>query len=152
MPALRAPLRRTGLLAGLALSLLASGSALRAPAGAAAPSPARRHVDCAGKPLPAIGAVEARIVARPAPDRAVVEADWRRGPTGEGCCLTLVLPEGAFLVDGEGDVPMKPGEDRGTTTWQVQFPLGAPSDLVLRLYATTERGPCSRETALRLTD
>ena len=156
MAALLPPLRfgrAAVVLAGLLAYVLVAGSSGILPGPrATAPPYGPWHPACRGKPMPPIGSVAARITDRPAPDRAVVTAEWCCGAMGEDCCISLVLPEGAFLVDGREEVHFAPGEARATVTWQVQFPLGAPSDLVVRTCATIPDGPCSCETAVRLTD
>jgi len=114
----------------------------------AAPGPRR---GCQGKPQPPIGRVEASVVARPAPDRAIIEAHWKRGRCAGASALELVLPDGAWLVEGREIEALPPDLPGGVIRWRVGFREGEPLDAVLRLEGTTGAGSCSLETCVRLT-
>jgi hypothetical protein len=144
--------RALRLLFALPLCALALGPALAAPRGVRASRYVPPRSDCRGKAAPPLGEIEVLVADRPAPDRAVIQATWSAGTVGEEPRLSLVLPEGAFLVEGNETVPLSTDTGTGTATWQVQFPLGQALDAVVRLSAATDAGPRSRETAVRLTE
>jgi hypothetical protein len=105
------------------------------------PPPARTwRQDCAGKPLPAVGHVELTVADRPAFDEVVLRADWTAGSLAlEGpASLELVLPEDAWLVDGEPRVALAPGFASGVSTWTVRFRADRTLDAAVRLEV--ERG------------
>ena len=104
------------------------------------------------KPNPAVGSVRAAVVARPAPDRAVLEAHWENLVGGEACNLELVLPEGVILRTGTPFPPLAPDEAGGMATWEVEFPRGQPLDAVIRFCVDTPEGLRACEAAVRLTD
>jgi hypothetical protein len=117
-----------------------------------APAPSVHRIVCHGKPAPAIGEVSARLVERIDPDRAVVEATWTRGPAGTDRHLSFLLPEGALLIEGSEETALPDDQDGDTVRWLVQFLVGEPLDVVVRISATTPDGPVSRETAVRVTE
>ena len=146
--------RPHALLLAVSLALAAALVFQRAEVGArptGAPPPVRVwRSDCAGKPLAHLGEVRASVVERPLSDEAVIRADWRRGPLGEGCRLALILPEGATLLEGEFDQALPEGLAAGVSTFRVRFSTRCTSDLTLRLCATVEGALCSRDTYVRL--
>jgi hypothetical protein len=114
--------------------------------GGGTPAPARL-----GKARIPAGRVEARIVERPATDRAVVEASWSRGE-GESLRLEVVLPSGSHLVEGDARIPLDAASPGGAARWEVGFPTGSPLDLVVRLSARVGETEQVVETAVRLTE
>lgn len=148
--------------AAAALALVALTGALTAfgaatPAGAprlvvrGGPPPARAwHKGCAGKPLVALGSLAVAVTERPRIDVAVVRATWERGPLGSGARLVLLLPEGAALLEGEGDLPLPDGVASGTSTWRVQFLPDRTLDVAVRLVADVAGASASREDYARL--
>lgn len=137
-------LRTLVLLLGLPL-LVACGDAPEASRG-----PAVFEPGVAGKPHPDLGRITCAIVERPAPDRAVVEAEWVLGANATGCELVIELPDGAVLVEGERVAPVQAGQASGRTRWTVGFPTGEPLDAVVRLCGTVERGFRITEAYARL--
>ncbi|MDJ0973067.1 MAG: hypothetical protein QNJ98_01230 [Planctomycetota bacterium] len=103
-----------------------------------------------GKPNPALGQIACAIVERPAPDRAVIEAEWSLGADVMGCEIVLELPEGAVLVDGERATAVQAGQTTGRTRWTVGFPTGRTLDAVVRLCGTTAGGFRITEAYARL--
>ena len=104
------------------------------------------------KPNTAVGSLEVAVVERTGPDRVRIEARWESRPGLSNCALQLVLPEGAFLLDGERLRPLSAEETTGVQRWHVQFPTGAPLDAVLRYCAETPEGLRATEVAVRLTE
>jgi hypothetical protein len=102
------------------------------------------------KPRSGVGSLEARVVERPAADRAVVEVSWRLAPETSDALLEAVCPEGAWLVEGALRRRLEPGLLAGTLRWTVGFEAGRTLDLALRLGARTARGRRSAETYVRL--
>ncbi len=136
---------------------------LLAPLGLASGSPGpATHIDdgrptvvpvrlaCGGKPNAGLGTLDAAVVDRPAPDRAVVEVHWRRGPRGGNAALEVMPPDGAWLVTGSEVVPLTPGLAEGTERFTLDFDRGRDLDLVVRLAVRTLRGDRSIETYVRL--
>lgn len=146
---------RLAIMASL-LALLAGAAFLACqPAGAPAvrggPPPPRAWASaCAGKPALPLGRVSVSVVGRPQADEAWVQAHWQRGAVGEGLRAELVLPAGATLLDGEAWPALEPALSGGTLSWRVRFPTACTSDLVVRLHATVEGVPASREACVRL--
>lgn len=115
-----------------------------------AKSPASCVRDGSGKPVPPIGRVELVVVDRPSHDRVVLEARWMRGERGWGREVELVLPEGAWLVEGQSSKALAPERAEGVLRWTVGFRTGEPLDAVVRLRARAGHGPCAREASVRL--
>jgi hypothetical protein len=105
---------------------------------------------CRGKPLPAVGAVEAFVVDRPGPGRVVVEAWAAPGPLGEEPVVSLLLPDGAALAEG-ADVVVLGRHPALLPTWVIDLPDGEPRDAVVRVTSRLATGEASREIAVRLT-
>ena len=112
----------------------------------------------ASKPGSRVGTVRAAVVERPSPDRALIEVQWEArlhaahaGRADMTCELRLLLPEGAFLLEGEAARSLASDEPLGRHHWLVQFPLGRPLDAVVTYCAETEVGPRAAEVAVRLT-
>ena len=103
------------------------------------------------KPNPLVGSLQAAVVERPAPDRAWIEVRWDGRNHGDECAVTISLPEGALLLEGEPARPLGVDEAVGTHRWLVEFPLGRPLDAVLRYCAMTPDGMRACEAAIRLT-
>ena len=104
------------------------------------------------KPNPQVGSVRAAVVERPAPDRAWIEVRWDGRNHGDECAVTITLPEGVLLLEGEPTRPLGIDEAVGTHRWLVEFPLGRPLDAVLRYCAMTPEGMRACEAAVRLTE
>jgi hypothetical protein len=109
---------------------------------------------CAGKPAPAVGAVEAVVVERPAPGRAVVEVRWQRGPRGDDPSVDLLLPEGAYLIRGQRLHSLSRSAGEGVLRYEVGYDPddGAPLDVVARLRAETGGRRSAREACVRLAE
>jgi len=112
----------------------------------------------ASKPGSRVGTVRAAVVERPSPDRALIEVQWEArlhaahaGRADLTCELRILLPEGAFLLEGEAARSLASDEPLGRHHWLVQFPLGRPLDAVVTYCAETEAGPRAAEVAVRLT-
>jgi hypothetical protein len=139
-------------LALAALPLLAADPA-PAPRVRGGPPPKRVwQKNCAGKPAPAVGDVVLEVVERPSRDEAWVRADWTQGPLAQAgpVWLSLLLPDGAFLVVGALETRLPDGRARGTDAWLVRFPTDRTLDLAVRLRVDTEDGPALREFPVRL--
>ena len=84
--------------------------------------------DCSGKPSPPIGKIEVHVVDRLAPDRAVIEARWGRGRDGVEGAVELLLPAGAWILEGP-TVVEAPGKGRdGVLRWVVEHRTGERLD------------------------
>jgi hypothetical protein len=116
------------------------------------PPPRPWQRDCAAKPFPPVGGLVLTIVDRPARDTAVVRADWSQGPLAEKgpVSLTVLLPDGAFLVEGVAEKRLPERLVHGADAWVIRFPTDRTSDLAVRLRVDTENGPETREFPLRL--
>jgi hypothetical protein len=137
------------LLLALAGLLAACGADAESPA---APTPTTWQIDCAGKPSPPIGDVTLEVVERLGPDRVVVEARWTGAPEGVEGRVELILPEGAWVVQGprlsERASTRKPGVRR----WTIGHRIGERLDAVARLRADTSTRRRAREVCVRLTE
>lgn len=106
--------------------------------------------DCHGKPSPPIGAVELRIVERLAPDRVVLEARWERGRDATEGTVELILPDGAWVLEGpELRTRAQKGRD-GVRRWTVEHRVGEPLDAVARLRRDVGERHRAREACVRL--
>jgi hypothetical protein len=132
-----------------AVALGRGASPADAPPEAAAP-----RSGCRGKPSPPVGDVEVRVVERPAPGRAVVEVQWRRGPRGEAPAVDLGLPRGAYLVRGRAVQRLARDTDAGVLRYEIAYDDAEPLDVVARLRATAGGGgrTFAREACVRLTE
>jgi len=154
----RRPLSRTAALlaaCGLAALFAVGAGAADRPRYAVrgGPPPVRSFQrNCAGKPLPRVGHVEVSVAERPAFDEVVLRADWRAGPLLEDgpAWLDLVLPDGAWLVDGEMRVPLPEGLAAGASTWTVRFHADRTLDAAVRLAVETADRVQQREFYARL--
>jgi len=104
------------------------------------------------KPNPIVGSLRAAVVDRPGPDRAWIELQWDGRNHTEDCTVTIALPDGAILLEGDPERPLGVDEAVGTQRWLVEYPLGRPLDAVLRYCLPTEDGMRSSEVAVRLTE
>jgi len=135
-----------------ALTLILGAVLVLPGCGADTPAPAPGPVQwISSKPNPQVGSVRAAVVERPAPDRAWIEVRWDGRHHGDECAVTITLPEGALLLEGEPTRPLGNDEAVGTHRWLVEFPLGRPLDAVLRYCAMTPDGMRACEAAVRLT-
>lgn len=133
---------------GLVLALLLAGCGEDPASFSAAPGDWQR--DCHGKPSPPIGEVEVRIVERLAPDRVVLEARWKPGRDETDGTVELVLPEGAWLLDGPAlRTRAEKGRD-GVRRWTVEHRVGEPLDAVVRLRRDVGETRRAREACVRL--
>jgi hypothetical protein len=140
------------LLGVAALAALAAAPRPERPATPRAPSAPLRRT----KPPSPVGALALSVVDRPAPDRALLEARWRSADVAAPHDLELVLPESAFLVEGEAWLPLPAGAPEGTATWLVGLPTGDAGDAVVRLHAPSvpstpdDPGTAAVEAVVRL--
>lgn len=101
---------------------------------------------------PLVGSLRAAVVDRPGPDRAWVEVQWDGRHHTEDCAVSIALPEGAILLEGDPERPLGVDEAVGVHRWLVEYPLGRPLDAVLRYCVPTADGMRSSEVAVRLTE
>jgi len=128
----------------LLLALLLAGC------GDAVPARVDLPRDCGGKPSPPIGDVEVVIVERIAPDRVVLEARWGRGRDQVEGQVDLLLPEGAWIIEGPGrEIRAAKGRD-GVARWTVEHRRGEALDAVVRLRRDTQGHARAREACVRL--
>jgi len=106
--------------------------------------------DCQGKPSPPIGRVELRIAERLAPDRVVLEARWERGLDATEGSVELLLPEGAWLLDGPGARRRAEKGRDGVCRWTVEHRVGESLDAVVRLRRDAGSRRRAREACVRL--
>lgn len=133
---------------GLCLALLLAGCG--GDVASTGPTPDEWQRDCAGKPSPPIGEVTLRIVERLAPDRAVLEARWERGRDATEGAVELILPEGAWLLEGRA-APVRAEKGRaGVCRWTVEHRVGEPLDAVVRLRRDLGQRRRAREACVRL--
>lgn len=113
-------------------------------------TPATWTRDCAGKPAPAIGDVRLEVVERPAADRVVLEARWAAGPRGSGRRVELVLPDGAWLIEGRRRNAVRADARDGVIRWTIGYETGRPLDVVARLRAQDGEREVGREVCVPL--
>lgn len=105
---------------------------------------------CRGKPSPPIGDVEVRIVERLAPDRVVLEARWDGGRDATEGTVELVLPEGAWVLDGPASRLRAQKSRAGVCRWTVEHRTGEALDAVVRLRRDVGERHRAREACVRL--
>lgn len=142
------------LLGVLVLAALVPAAILPAGSGGSvdphAPRPGDWQRNCRGKPSPPIGDVELVIVERLSPDRLILEARWGKGRDETEGTVELVLPDGAWVLEGPDRHVRARKRTAGVSRWIVEHRVGEPLDAVARLRRDVGGRRRAREACVRL--